>query len=1341
MRFDRRLPLLLLLAACAAPKTTAPSATAEASDVAAAPRVAIAAGASDVEVLLDEAHVSYDEAGRMSARYRLRYRIEKASALETAGVVEAGWTPWFEDRPELRATVTRADGTTSELDPATIEASTVGGRGVMFADNQQLRAPLPNLEVGAVVERVVEGRDREPFFTGGRRGYFHFQGGASTRSRLTLDVPAKAPLVWVARGLEIEPIEDVIEDGRRRLVFEGGPYTDEPKREPYAPWDAADEPHIVFSVAPSWAAIARAYAERVDERIAAGPPETTRREGESATLIRELLAEVHQRVRYTGLELGVQAIIPVSPKDVLERGYGDCKDKATLLVALLRAHGIDAYVALVRAGVAPVEARAPGLDAFNHAIVFVPGPEPLWIDATADQLPVGDLPLSVQGQSALVARASEDALVPIPETSAAANLYLEERAITMAAFGPGRVVERMSGRGATAEWIRRRYIDLDETKLAESMKDYVANVYGAEKIIAVERVGFESVDAEAVLRIEAEAPNLSQTSDFDAEVALDITPLLDHLPAVLQEVPKPGAPLEPRTRPLRFYRPVAGKMVYRVEMPKGFVLRAVPPSKTEQLGPATLRRSFEQQGGTIVATYVLDAGPRLWRASDVDAFRKKYPDLVVRDVLQMEHEGEQLRAEGSVVEALALYRRLTREDPGTGRHHARLAQVLLEVGLADEARREAERAIEAAPDDPGNHFVLGWVLGCDELGQPNLVPVDRDGAIAAYRRALELGSKEPMTRQNLAVLLETNAHGERYGRGADLASAAEVYRAYREELSRSDLDENLMIVLMRLERYDEVFEVAKRARPTALRNAMLVVAKLMTKGVRAARATLSEEGLSAEEQQVAWTRAREALFGTRQYEAAQKIVASLTQGSDSLASRAALARVNGIRRYEEVVADRTGFEAAATRWLVASTRGTWTPEELEGVYSKAALAEFGRGGLLARLRALRKSSRAGIQKLNTAGLVRETGVDVVVHLAGLTSEGSDEVGRRVVVRMDGAPLTTLFVTKEGEGYRVRADGGDRAGIAAEALARLERGDPAGARRWFAWATDEAPGEFWKKVRVVWGEGAARTDASLRLAAAMVMAGDAATAKAAAPVLAKAAASASEEHRPWILHAASIAHRLDGKPEASVRYAEALRALRPDWGPAQAVLVVAYKAAGRPQDARAVLQASVEADPLDKMNRFLLASLDGEQGRYAEAANALTALVDGGWASAAVRNERAWLALFSGDRGSMLQDALAAASDGGFSNAARVHTLAAVYAELGQVGPALQALRRLYALAGYQMTPPDWFVLGRLAETYGFADAARAAYGRALSSDGSEEDSMTSTAVLVRARLERMGAVR
>jgi hypothetical protein len=84
---------------------------------------------------------------------------------------------------------------------------------------------------------------------------------------------------------------------------------------------------------------------------------------------------VANEIRYLGLEHGSSAVVPRAPAATLESRYGDCKDKVSLMVALARAAGIDAYAALVSTErFDPARLRTPSTSYFNHMIACRDGP-------------------------------------------------------------------------------------------------------------------------------------------------------------------------------------------------------------------------------------------------------------------------------------------------------------------------------------------------------------------------------------------------------------------------------------------------------------------------------------------------------------------------------------------------------------------------------------------------------------------------------------------------------------------------------------------------------------------------------------------------------------------------------------------------------------------------------------------------------------------------------------------------------------------------------------------------------------------------------------------------------
>ena len=94
--------------------------------------------------------------------------------------------------------------------------------------------------------------------------------------------------------------------------------------------------------------------------------------------------------------------IPVGAQEVLQNQYGDCKDKGTLLAAMLNALGLHPDVALIGAGVR-FNTAVPSPASFNHLInrVSVDGKE-VWLDSTSGVAPYRVLFYVTRGKQALV---------------------------------------------------------------------------------------------------------------------------------------------------------------------------------------------------------------------------------------------------------------------------------------------------------------------------------------------------------------------------------------------------------------------------------------------------------------------------------------------------------------------------------------------------------------------------------------------------------------------------------------------------------------------------------------------------------------------------------------------------------------------------------------------------------------------------------------------------------------------------------------------------------------------------------------------------------------------------
>ena len=103
--------------------------------------------------------------------------------------------------------------------------------------------------------------------------------------------------------------------------------------------------------------------------------------------VTEALRLVQDDVRYVSLSMGSGSFRPRPPAEVIRSGFGDCKDKALLLVTILRRLGVNAVPALTDTANGPALPDAvPGVNDFNHAIVRIElGGKPYWVDPTLSQ--------------------------------------------------------------------------------------------------------------------------------------------------------------------------------------------------------------------------------------------------------------------------------------------------------------------------------------------------------------------------------------------------------------------------------------------------------------------------------------------------------------------------------------------------------------------------------------------------------------------------------------------------------------------------------------------------------------------------------------------------------------------------------------------------------------------------------------------------------------------------------------------------------------------------------------------------------------------------------------------
>lgn len=1306
----------------------------------AAAQEAAAESSSTIVVLWSGLDLEFDEEGRVRSTRHFVYRIGPNRDLGDWGVVSAGWEPWRQQRPELAARVVTPSGAESRLDPAAAVERSAGGDGAeVFSETRRLEAPLPGLVTGAIVEESTTVAEHQPYFRAGRSMYFPLPSGAPVRGgRIVLSAPITLPLRWRAEGGAEVVKRERIEGDRRVVEIDYGPLEPFAGLEEGLPGDVAPWPVVRVAVGGSWNEVAAAYSEIVEAALEDAEVESwllggTGAKGDRQSVAAELLGRLHRDIRYTGLELGEGGLVPRPPAETIRSRFGDCKDQAVLLVALLRASGIPADVALLSVGpgldVAP---ELPGLGEFDHAIVHVPGPSPLWIDPTARWVPVGELPAAAQGRWALVASRKTRELVRTPVAGGATNRWIEDREFRLAERGPSEVVESAEYAGAWAADLRADYADVEEARIREVLEGYVESEYAAAGLAEWSMVDPDDLSRPWRIDLRATEAARGSTGADDAAVALFPANLLRGLPATL------AAPAEGEEEPERRHdleiTPVRIEWRYRIVPAPGFRLRELPETVELAMGPGRHWREFRQEpDGVITGVLGLELPKRRWTPEDVASFRAARSQLASApaELVLFDRESSRLLAEGRIAEAIRELGRLIELHPGEALHRSQLALATLAGGLGELARTEARRAVEESPEDAFAQRSLGWVLQHDAWGRRFATGADREGAIAAYRRAVELDPTDEIAWADLAILHEHDDAGQQHSSEANLEEAVRIHQHLRDELGSKALEVNLALDLFHLGRDAELIGLASSANvPLELELAALVVESGVDRALQVARRKTD----GAQERATAVGAAARHLLGRRRYQQSAELLRAGVGDQMKAEQAAALTLIEKARTIESIPFDRRDPRELFRRTLMLVMDGAPSPAAVRELLSRRV------GEIPDELdtRELRSVAR----QVGSAGLPVRAALDIGLATAQTVVDGDETTGYRVRVSMGiggGSTETRLLaVVEDGEPRLIGSDKWEEVAVD-YVLERIAAGELAIARTWLEWLVEgkaspvEGDPLSGDPVRRLWpaADGDAR---ALRLAALALLARGA-RAEWALDELETELAAASARERAGIEHAIVVAAAEADEEERSLAVLEAMAAREPRSDSVLEARVYRLAALDRWQEVEQVLAQRSEAMAGDPVASRLRAHALAERGELAAAVDLFEELERRGHASANDLNTLAWLGLFLPDRLAAATDrAERAARETDFRSYAILNTLAAVYARSGRSAEALQVWKKSLAVAGDgEPGGPDLFVLGLLAENYGLAETARELHRRALDPAGS--DSPIATSRLAAERLE------
>ena len=329
--------------------------------------------------------------------------------------------------------------------------------------------------------------------------------------------------------------------------------------------------------------------------------------------IRALCTFVQKEIRYVAIEIGIGGYQPHSADEVFTNRYGDCKDKVTLLRALLAEAGVKSNYVLINASRGVVAPDFPTMLEFNHVILAIPLPivdtnqklcavsnDPklgriLYFDPTDPITPLGDLPPSLQANYGLLVTNDGGQLVKLPLIPPIFNRLLRAAKLTLTSTGGiyGDVDEIRWG--FPAEELRAKLMIVPEADRAKFIESFLGNFIG----------GF-SLESSRVENLEKPNETLILHYHFEAR---DYANLAGNLLLVRPRVmgsksddvmeATHGSTSKERKYPVEFSAATLQSDIFEISLPAGYKVDELPPPVSIDEGTATYRSKTELDGNVM----------------------------------------------------------------------------------------------------------------------------------------------------------------------------------------------------------------------------------------------------------------------------------------------------------------------------------------------------------------------------------------------------------------------------------------------------------------------------------------------------------------------------------------------------------------------------------------------------------------------------------------------------------------------------------------------------------------------------------------------------------------------
>jgi tetratricopeptide (TPR) repeat protein/transglutaminase-like putative cysteine protease len=715
----------------------------------------------------------FENDGTSERNLAVRIHVQSDAGVQQLGELVFGYNSANEVMDVRFVRVKKTDGSvvTASADAVKDMTASVARDAPEYTDYKEKHVTVPSLHARDTIEYEISTRTVTALAPGNFWFDYAFVKDAITLDeRLDVNLPAgRVHNFTTAPGLpEVTDVagDREIHHWRHANLTRLDASEPSKKKSPQQPPPEV-RPDVQFSTFTRWAQVAAWYANlekgRTDPtpEIRAKTSELIQGRATELEKIAALYDYVAKNIRYVSLSFGLGRYQPHSAADVFKNQYGDCKDKHTLLAAMLQSAGFPSDAVLIPFA-RKLDAEIPSPSQFDHMITAVPVSDQLiWMDSTAEVAPFRLLSPPLRNKTALLVEPDGAGnLVQTPMDPPFLSTQHVEIEARVNALGRLTATLRYFLRGDNEYALRVAFRRTPETQWKEL----------GQTIAALDGIKGEITNVKPSDPSDTEKP-FELDLDFAQANYLDWSNKKSKVGVPLLAIGMPDAS-EDSSDPIHLGSPLDVTMDLQMTLPANFTARA-PVAVAVDRDYAEFKSSYRFENHVLTAQRTLNFKMRelpATRVSDYLAFSRAVESdetqlLVVENSTtgapaipanvsadELLEAGIAALNAGNVREAIPLLQHAVQIDPKSKQGWNDLGLAHLRLGQFDEAAEAFQKQISANPYDEHVYNYLGLTLQ-----QQQKFPEAAD----AFRKQIAMNPLDPVAHAALgALFLEQHKYSE-----------------------------------------------------------------------------------------------------------------------------------------------------------------------------------------------------------------------------------------------------------------------------------------------------------------------------------------------------------------------------------------------------------------------------------------------------------------------------------------------------------------------------------------------------------------------------------------------------